>query len=171
MLAAANNGSSDKTSPNWTGCRHHVWMDRTDKRKPGVNPLLVFFGVAALLVGGGYVVRVAFGVAALGVMYVTSNQPGIDFDAGAWRAQGNTGASSGAEPRLRMVASLTTSGRLEGKTRTEVRELLGPTHFDEAWDEAETFYYILGDGLIDPWIFSIGFGEDGKVQAYRKFNG
>jgi hypothetical protein len=92
--------------------------------------------------------------------------PSAPFDAAAWRH----GRTSDNHVRLRMVDPLLESGRLEGLTRPQVLELLGPpdggSYFRD-WD----FVYWLGPerGFISidsEWLV-LRLGSDGRVSEYR----
>ena len=94
----------------------------------------------------------------------------IAFDSEAWRAQGNVPSPYDGSDRMQMAEDLKGSGTLEGRTRSEVYELLGPVYLDdEEWQTLSTFYYILGSGLIDTMILSVTFGTDGRVQEVTIF--
>ena len=86
-----------------------------------------------------------------------------DFDAAAWRAKHE--ASFSDRTRLRMVEDLRQSKRLDGRTRAEVLELLGPPsshHGDEL-----TWRLGPDRGIgIDSSLLTVRFGSDGRVARH-----
>ena len=75
-------------------------------------------------------------------------------------------------PRLCMVDDLLSSGRLDGLTRKQVVDLLGPPadqNFPAGAQSCDIHYYLGPErGFIridSEWLF-ITFGDDGKVNRY-----
>ncbi len=92
-----------------------------------------------------------------------------EFDAATWRAEPPPDEFHWP-PRLRMVDDLIESGRLDGLTRGQVEELLGPSgdlNVDrEGWDLLYYFGPERGLFRIDSETLVIGFGADGTVERY-----
>ena len=70
-----------------------------------------------------------------------------------------------------MVDDLVGSGHLDGLTRGEVVELLGPPYLvvDDSWRSARTFTYLLGVAILDAHLLEVTFDEDGTVASYRTY--
>lgn len=94
------------------------------------------------------------------------------FNADTWRNQEQVEHDHIRPPRLRMVDNLMSSGRLDGLSRNQVVELLGPPH-DKSFPFGAKFcdiHYYLGPerrfpSIDSEWLF-ITFGDDGKVNRY-----
>ena len=113
-------------------------------------------------------------IAAIGVVlmlwiisaFMTGHLPFKFFDSQRWKQVERSDDYS----RLRMIESLTLSGRLNGITRTEIVSLLGPsddTNYFNEWD----FVYWLGPersfiSLDSEWLV-IKIGPTGRVVDYR----
>lgn len=92
--------------------------------------------------------------------------PVRSFDAQLWRESTRYGDTA----RVEMVDSLIGSGRLDGLTRSQVLDLLGPPSTDGYFREWDLVYR-LGDerGLfaIDSEWLVIRIGSGGRVSEYR----
>ena len=94
------------------------------------------------------------------------------FDAELWRNQQQVEHDTMWPPRLCMVDHLMSSGLLDGLTRNQVVQLLGPGH-DKSFPGGATscdIHYYLGPerGFIridSEWLF-ITFDDDNKVKRY-----
>lgn len=91
------------------------------------------------------------------------------FNAELWRSQGNSQPDPMWPPRLCMVDHLVSGGRLDGLTRSEVVELLGPPHYGSHLGGVtyDMNYYLgpeRGFIRIDSEWLCIAFGENGKVS-------
>jgi hypothetical protein len=94
------------------------------------------------------------------------------FDAEIWKNQDNTKQDIFWPPRLCMVDNLMSSKRLDGLSRIQVIELLGPPHskdFPGGAAQCDIHYYLGPErGFIridSEWLF-IKFDNDEKVQRY-----
>ena len=116
----------------------------------------------------GYVIAAIAVVLMLWIVsaFMTGRLPFKFFDSQRWKQVERSDDYS----RLRMIESLTLSGRLNGITRTEVVSLLGPsddTDYFNEWD----FVYWLGPersfiSLDSEWLV-IKIGPTGRVVDYR----
>lgn len=95
-----------------------------------------------------------------------------NFDAELWRNQEKVERDTMWPPRLCMVDDLMSSGRLDGLTRKQVVELLGPPHdksFPAGAKNADIHYYLgpeRGYIRIDSEWLLITFGDTGTVNRY-----
>ena len=91
------------------------------------------------------------------------------FDSHAWKHQTRAEEASMGPPRLCMADSLVGSGRLDGMTKGQVIDLLGPPS-SEVTDDTYFFDYYLGPERgfirIDSETLVIEFRDDGKVRRY-----
>jgi len=96
-----------------------------------------------------------------------------DFDAKVWRESGGKPEDFNWPPRLKMIDSLMEQKLLDGLTREEVIQLLGPPDSDN-WAAAtnpDKITYYLGPERgfisIDSEMLSINFDENDRVKEYR----
>jgi hypothetical protein len=92
-----------------------------------------------------------------------------DFDDKIWRNQEKFARNDAWPPRLCMVDDLLAGGRLNGMTRSQVIELLGPP--DSPGIERHGFSYYLGPERgfirIDSETLIVEFGVEGTVSRAR----
>jgi hypothetical protein len=91
------------------------------------------------------------------------------FDDQIWRSQSKSEPYSDWPPRLCMVDDLLASGRLNGMTKSQVIEFLGPPV--APYSEGLGFSYYLGPERgfirIDSETLIVEFGVDGKLSRAR----
>jgi len=158
------------------------WL-KTLKEIVGWLPWLAFAAVLAWRFVKGRRVRVGFyfmGTVTPMAILITWMMLGLSvadlvhrrpFNAELWRNREDSQSDGMWPPRLCMVDHLISSGRLEGLTRSEVVELLGPPNQESYFSSvAHDMHYHLGPerGFIridSEWLL-IAFGENGKVSRY-----
>lgn len=95
------------------------------------------------------------------------------FDSAAWKRANDEKDLSSTGPRPTMLDDLRSSGVLDGKTRAEVEDLLGPP-LPPYPGEADRFRYLVGwrGGFmeIDPTVLVIHFGPDGRVSKTSTYH-
>ena len=91
------------------------------------------------------------------------------FDRNVWLAGEKVDFSSEA-PRLRMADGLLQSGKLLGKTSSEIDALLGPATVSDYFREFDLVYWLGAErsfmGIDSEWLV-IKFASDGRVGEAR----
>jgi len=118
--------------------------------------------IAGLGVGLGLI---ALGIASICYLQVASTR----FDPTTWRAAETAPFNSDA-PRLRMADGLLQSGKLLGKTSSEIDALLGPATVTDYFREFDLVYWLGAErsfmGIDSEWLV-IKFASDGRVGEAR----
>ena len=93
----------------------------------------------------------------LGITNRQDMKDGLEFDSILWKA-------GQARERVKMVASLVESGIMKGRSKGEVREILGKP---DAESEKREIEYNLGVRMIDYETLTFTLDDEGKVSEAR----
>lgn len=102
-------------------------------------------------------------ISTLGVLFIANytfikeNKESNVFTQEEWNSQQNT-------RRYSMAQNLIKEKALDGKTKGEVKVLLGANGL--VHDTEKSLFYIVGTNIIDPWVFVIEFDDAGIVKRY-----
>jgi hypothetical protein len=114
-------------------------------------------------------VIVAFGAAALSLVYASRSQlPPVPFDKTIW-LNGETVEFSSDAPRLRMADGLVDSRILLGKRRSELESLLGPPTKTDKFRNFDLVYWLGADrgfmGIDSEWLVIRLDSNDKTIRA------
>ena len=109
------------------------------------------------LIWSSVVIGIFFIITFFSISYMNKQEVAQNFDVNKWN-------NSPPTSRLSMAKHLVTERILYGKSKKEVKELLGDNGL--ARDEEHSLCYIVGENIADPWVLDITIDESGMVKEY-----